>query len=79
MEGEARSDSVQTHPGRMNTRDFFFFLSFFFIGPGPEIAARSQRKNVQYEANINHISKNNIPAAPCFPLSLLYPPFSLSL
>lgn len=35
-----------------------------FIGFGPQIATRSQRKNVQYEPNINHISKNNIPAAP---------------
>lgn len=35
-----------------------------FIGFRPEIALRSQRKSVQYEPNINHISKNNIPAAP---------------
>lgn len=75
MEGEARSDSVQTHPGRMNTRDFSFFIFFFGIGSGPEIAAQSQRKNVQYEANINHISKNNIPAAPCFPSLPALSPF----
>lgn len=46
-----------------------------FTGFKPEIASRSQRKSVQYEANINHISKNNIPAAP----SLCSSPFSLSI
>lgn len=36
-----------------------------FAGFRPEIVAQSQRKmSVQYEPNINHISKNNIPAAP---------------
>lgn len=47
-----------------------------FIGLGPEIASRSQRQRVQYEPNINHISKNNIPAAP---LPSALSPFSLSI
>lgn len=65
MEGkrEARSDNAQTD----------FGLCTCMILLAPERLSQSQRKRVQYEANINHISKNNTPAAPA---SLCSSPFS---
>lgn len=44
-----------------------------FTGPPRNIVTISEKESVQYEANINHISKNNIPAAPA---SLCSSPFS---